>query len=83
MNKIEAVNLILEDLKKNYTTKGHNDLNIECAECMARILQAYLNWYKDLLEWGKKGQSTWTKKINITKKELKKDLTGWSKNAKN
>ena len=60
MNKIEAVNLMLEDIRKHYLGKHSmgkhgmektNQLNVECLECIAKIFEGYLVWYRDLLEW--------------------------------
>ena len=61
MNKIEAVNLILEDIQDNYlgnhTVNKKHELHVECPECMALIFEGYLVWYRDLLEWGENAKN--------------------------
>lgn len=49
----KAIDTILEDLKKNCISKEHRkaEINISCPECEFRLLESYLEWYKDLLEW--------------------------------
>ncbi len=56
-NLLQAVNLILKDLDKNFivnVSRRHHEINPECAECKARILEGFLQWYKDTLEWADK-----------------------------
>jgi len=50
---IKAIDLILKDLKKNAISKEHRHAVIDpdCSECKFRILEGFLNWYKDLLKW--------------------------------
>jgi len=50
--KIEqAINLILKDIKKNAISNEHrcDELNIGCAECQFRLLEMYLEMYKDII----------------------------------
>ena len=54
-NIIKAIDLILQDLKKNAISKEHRyaEINPDCPECKFRILEGFLIWYKDLLKWKK------------------------------
>lgn len=48
-----SIDFILKDLRKNAIFKEHrkDSLNIDCPECKFRLLEAYLEWYLDLLKW--------------------------------
>jgi ferredoxin len=47
---IEAIDLILKDIRKNAISKEHRcaEINPDCAECRFRILEGLLDWYRDL-----------------------------------
>lgn len=47
-----SVDFILKDIRKNAISKEHrkDPLNIDCPECKFRFLEAYLEWYLDLLK---------------------------------
>lgn len=47
---IKAINLILKDIKRNAISKIHRhaEINPDCPECKYRILEGYLEWYKNL-----------------------------------
>lgn len=49
----KSIDIILKDIRKNGISKKHkkDQLNINCPECTFILLEAYLEWYKDLLEW--------------------------------
>jgi len=52
---IKAIEYLLKDIKKNGISDEcrHDEINIDCGECKFRVLEGYLNWYLELLEWGK------------------------------
>ena len=54
MNKLvkKSIAILLKDIQKNAISKEHREaeLNIDCPECKFRLLEAYLEWYKDLLK---------------------------------
>lgn len=52
----QAGDLILKDIRKNAISKEHrkDPLNVDCPECKFRLLEAYLEWYLDLLKWDAK-----------------------------
>ena len=47
----KAIDFILKDIGKNAISKEHRkaELEIDCPECKFRLLEAYLEWYKDLV----------------------------------
>lgn len=49
--QIQAIELLLKDIKKNGVSKSHrhDEINWDCPECKFRILEGGLEWYKDLL----------------------------------
>lgn len=50
---IKSLSLILKYIRKNILSKEHRhaEIDIDCVECKFRILEGYLEWYKDLMEW--------------------------------
>jgi len=49
---IKAIDTLLKDIRQNAISKAHHhaEINPDCPECKFRILEGYLEWYKDLLE---------------------------------
>jgi hypothetical protein len=49
---IKAIDTLLKDIRQNAISKAHRhaEINPDCPECKFRILEGYLEWYKDLLE---------------------------------
>ena len=50
---IQAIDLLLRDIRKNAISEEHRlaKLNIGCPECQFRLLEMYLEMYKDVLEY--------------------------------
>jgi hypothetical protein len=50
---LKAIDFLIKDLDKNAISKEHRtaELVIGCPECEARILEAYLNWYRDIIRY--------------------------------
>ena len=47
---VEAIDILIKDIRKKIITNEHRsaEISIDCTECKARILEAYLDWYKYL-----------------------------------
>jgi hypothetical protein len=54
-NRIKAINLLLAYIKRSISkSHRHSEIDPDCPECKMRILEGYLEWYKDLLKWEEK-----------------------------
>lgn len=64
---IKAIHLLLKDLNRNAISKEHrkSDLEIDCPECQFRILEAYLRYYKDIIECDEKLTTQTTKQALV------------------
>ena len=47
---VEAIDILIKDIRKKIINNEHRsaEISIDCTECKARILEAYLDWYKYL-----------------------------------
>lgn len=47
----KSIEIILKDIRKNGISHTHRkaEINPDCPECKFRILEGYLEWYKDLM----------------------------------
>lgn len=50
------IDLLLKDIRQNAISRIHRhaEINPDCPECKFRILEGFLEWYKDLLIWDEK-----------------------------
>ncbi|MFH1392854.1 MAG: hypothetical protein ABIG73_00520 [Patescibacteria group bacterium] len=56
---VKSLSLILKYIRRDILSKEHRhaEINIDCIECKFRIIEGYLDWYKDLIEWDNKPKS--------------------------
>lgn len=49
----KAVGVILRDIRKNGISHKHRkaEINPDCPECKFRMLEGFLLWYEDLLDF--------------------------------
>lgn len=49
---IKAIDILLNDIKKNAISKEHRHavIDLDCSECRFRLLEGYLEWYKNILK---------------------------------
>ena len=51
---LDAIKVIREHMKETLITKICEELNMGCLNCKGHIFLGYLEWYKDLIDFGKK-----------------------------
>jgi len=54
MKLIDAIHCVQKDLRKNALMQPCKEMAHECVNCDLHVLQAYLNWYVELLYVEKK-----------------------------
>ena len=48
---VKHIDVLLKELEKNWITREpdfpHSEINLNCPECKARILEGYLSWMRE------------------------------------
>ena len=51
---VQSIQKLISQIKKDFINIKHKVLTVDCPECKATILIAFLVWAKDLYEFGDK-----------------------------